>query len=174
MEVYAAAVAATHAPTKTSLNISPTKEEVKEENRLLRKRSSTYEQKIGSLELSNTLCKRKVMSLKSCVHSLSDSLKSEKRKSRAAVEQLLVVRLMQHNKLLETLEIKITNIKTKHGLSLCQLHQDNTKNERFNQNAIKRLTKQHSKQMTKLSSEYTDDLIRIENGHNKSMVSLFN
>ncbi len=116
----------------------------------------------------------KVMSLKSRVHSLSDSLKSEKRKSRAAVEQLLVLTLMQHNKLLETLESKITNIQTKHDLSLCQLQQDKTKSEQFNQNAIKRLTKQHSKQMTKLASKYTDDLICIKNGHTKSMVSLFN
>jgi hypothetical protein len=43
MEVNAAAVAATVAVAKTTLNISPTKEEVKEENCLLHKRSSTYE-----------------------------------------------------------------------------------------------------------------------------------
>ena len=174
MEVYAAAVAATVAIAKTTLNISPTKEEVKEENCLLRERSSTYKQKIGSLELSNRLCKRKVMSLKSCVHSLSDSLKSEKRKSRAAVKQLLIVTSMQHNKLLETLEVKINNIQTKHDLSLCQLQQDKTNNECFHQKAIKQLTKQHSKRMMKLASKYTDDLIRIKNGHNKLMVSLFN
>jgi hypothetical protein len=73
------------------------------------------------------------MSLKLHVHSLSDSLKSEKRKSRAAVEQLLIVMSMQHNKMLETLEVKINNIQTKHDLSLRQLQQDKTNNQQRGQ-----------------------------------------
>ena len=76
---------------------SPTKEEVKAENSLLKEDAVEYNRKICELELKNESAARNSKRMKLQVLSLSDSLKAEKKKSRAAIKQLLTLSATQHN-----------------------------------------------------------------------------
>jgi hypothetical protein len=179
---------------------SPTKEEVKAENLLLKEDAVEYNCKICELELKNKSAARNSKRMKLQVLSLSDSLKAKKKKSRAAI-QLLTLPVMQHNVLVTTFQDEISNLLTDHDCAIYQLqhhtdsqiHENQRSIERLtndnqkstehltkqhdrqindNQRSIECLTKQHSQQICKLESEYREHLTRIENHHNKLMVSL--
>jgi hypothetical protein len=127
---------------------------VKFENRILKEDAATNKHKILTLELANKSSTRKAKRLKSQVHSLSDSLKIEKKKSRVAINQLLTVTTMQHNELIAKFHIKIGNIQTEHDCALCKLQCGSRNKILNNQKSIERLLKQHNKQMTQLESDY--------------------
>jgi len=91
--IYAAANAATASTDNaaTATINSPSKEEVKAENKRLKEQKDTLERKVGT-------SKRKVECLQTQVKSLSDTLKAERIKSRVAIESycLLQQRNMIH------------------------------------------------------------------------------
>ncbi len=179
---------------------SPSKEEVKAENSLLKEDTVEYNHKICELELKNKSAARNSKRIKLQVLSISDSLKAEKKKSRAAIKQLLTLSAMQHNVLVTTFQDKISNFLTEHDHTIYQLqhhtdrqiHENQRSIERLtndnqksiehltkrrdrqindNQRLIECLTKQHFQQICKLESEYREHLTHMENHHNKSMVS---
>ncbi len=74
-QVYSAAISSTASIGNAAATInSPTKEEVKSENKKLKEQADMLEHKIGSLESSNIRSKRKVECLQTHLKSLSDSL----------------------------------------------------------------------------------------------------
>lgn len=150
---------------------SPTKEEVKAENSLLKEDAVEYNRKICELELKNESAARNSKRMKLQVLSLSDSLKAEKKKSRAAIKQLLTLSATQHNVLVTTFQDKISNLLTEHDQSIYQLQHHTDRQIHDNQRSIDRLKKQHFRQICKLESEYREHLTCMENHHNKSMVS---
>ncbi len=85
LQVYSAAVSSGVA-VETPTVSSPTKEEVKAENPLLKEDAAEYNRKICELELKNKSAARNSKRMKLQVLSLSDSLKAEKKKSRAAIK----------------------------------------------------------------------------------------
>jgi hypothetical protein len=199
LQVYSAAVSSGAAVETPTVN-SPTKEEVKAENSLLKQDAVEYNHKICELELKNKSGGRNSKRMELRVLSLSDSLKAEKKKSRGAIEQLLALSAMQHNELVTTFQDKISNLLTEHDHTIYQMqhhtdrktHENQMSIERLtndnqksiehltkqhnrqindNQRSIERLTKQHFRQICKLESEYREHLTRMENHHNKSMVS---
>jgi len=85
LQVYSAAVSSGVA-VETPTVSSPTKEEVKAENSLLKEDAVECNQKICELELKNKSAARNSKRMKLQVLSLSDSLKAEKKKSRAAIK----------------------------------------------------------------------------------------
>jgi hypothetical protein len=91
LQAFSAAVASSVTQVETPLVNSPTKEEVKFENWILKEDAATYKRKILALESANKSSTRNAKRLKSQVRSLSDSLKIEKNKSRVAIQQLLAV-----------------------------------------------------------------------------------
>ena len=165
--VYAAANAATASTaintTSATIN-SPSKEEVKAENKKLNSHTITLEREVGT-------AKRKVDCLQTQVKSLSGSLKTEKIKSWNAIEQLLKVTTIQQDKLLSTFHDKILSIEEGHAISLRKLTRDNNNMTNNNQKSINQLKKRHAKEIEMLSTEYLGDLTRMENDHNNTMVS---
>ena len=111
MQVYSAAVLSGAAVETPTVN-SPTKEEVKAENSLLKEDAVEYNRKICELELKNESAARNSKRMKLQVLSLSDSLKAEKKKSRAAIKQLLTLSATQHNVLVTKFQDKISNLLT--------------------------------------------------------------
>ena len=170
LEVFSAAVASTVPPVETPLINSPTKEEVKAENKMLKDNAAAYKHKILSLEPMNETKTRNTKRLHLRVCLLSDSHKMEKKKSRAAIEQLLTLTAMQYNELMSKFQEKIQDIHTEHNHPMCRLQGARRKDILNNQKSIKRLQKQHGARVTKLESEYRTDLTSMENRHNKSMV----
>ena len=158
------------AAASTIIN-SPSKEEVKAENKMLKEQADTLERKIGTLESSNITSKRKVECLQTNVKSLSGSLKTEKIKSRCAIEQLLMVTTTQHDMLLSTFHDKISHIEEEHAISLRKFSRYNKNMAHDNQKSINQLKKRHAKEIKTLSNEYIGDLTQMENKHNKMMVS---
>jgi hypothetical protein len=168
--IYAAANAASastdNATTATTTTInSPSKEEVKAENKKLMMHTITLEREVGT-------AKRKVDCLQTQVKSLSGSLKTEKIKSWNAIEQLLKVTTIQQDKLLSTFHDKIVSIEEGHAISLRKLTRDNNNMTDNNLKSINKLKKRHAKEIKMLSTEYLGDLTRMENDHNNTMVSL--
>ncbi len=104
-QVYSAAVALAVTPVETPLVNSPTKEEVKTENRISKEDTATYKRKILTLEVMNQLSTRNAKRLELQVHSLSDYLKIKKKKSRVAIEHLLTVTTMQHNEMITKFQV---------------------------------------------------------------------
>jgi hypothetical protein len=107
MQVISAAVALTVHPVETPCVNSPTKEEVKAENKMLNNDAATYKRKIQTLELMNKATKRMSTRLEVQVRSLLDSLKIKKKKSQVAIKQLLAVTMMQHNELVAKFQDEI-------------------------------------------------------------------
>jgi hypothetical protein len=190
LQVYsAAATASTALPlVETPLINSPTKEEVKAENKMLKDSAAAYKRKILSLESKNETTTRKAERLHVRVRSLSESLKMEKKKSRMAIEQLLILTTAQHNELMSKFQEKIQDVHAEHDRAMCSLQdarrRDVLNNQKsisrlqnqqsvdltHNQKSIERLQNQHSALLTKLKCDYQNDLTQMENRHNKSMV----
>jgi len=190
LQVYsAAATASTALPlVETPLINSPTKEEVKAENKMLKDSAAAYKHKILSLESKNETTTRKAERLHVGVRSLSESLKMEKKKSRMAIEQLLILTTAQHNELMSKFQEKIQDVHAEHDRAMCSLQdarrRDVLNNQKsisrlqnqqsvdltHNQKSIERLQNQHSALLTKLKCDYQNDLTQMENRHNKSMV----
>ena len=121
LQVFFAAVALSVTQVETPLVNSPTKEEVKFENSILKEDAATYKHKILTLELANKSSTRNAKKLKSQVRSLLDSLKIKKNKSRVAIHQLLTVTTMQHNEMIAKFQAKIGNIQTEHDCALFKI-----------------------------------------------------
>ena len=190
LQVYsAAATASTALPlVETPLINSPTKDEVKAENKMLKDSAAAYKRKILSLESKNENTTRKAERLHVRVRSLSESLKMEKKKSRMAIEQLLILTTAQHNELMSKFQEKIQDVHAEHDRAMCSLQdarrRDVLNNQKsisrlqnqqsvdltHNQKSIERLQNQHSALLTKLKCDYQNDLTQMENCHNKSMV----
>jgi hypothetical protein len=191
--VYSAAATVSTALTlvETPLINSPTKEEVKAENKMLKDSAAAYKRKILSLESKNETTTRKAERLHVRVCSLSESLKMEKKKSRIAIEQLLILTTSQHNELMSKFQEKIQDdVHVEHDRAMCSLQdarrRDVLNNQKsisclqnqqsvdltHNQKSIERLQNQHSALLTKLKCDYQNDLTQMENRHNKSMVCL--
>jgi hypothetical protein len=171
-QVYSAAVALAVTPVETLLVNSSMKEEVKTEKTILKEDAARYKHKTLTLEVTNQLSARNAKRLELQVHSLSDSLKIKKKKSRVALKQLLTVTTMQHNEMITKFQVKIGNIQTEHDRALYKLQRGSGNKILNNQKSIEHLLKQHSKQMTQLESDYQEGLTHMENQHNKSMLSL--
>jgi hypothetical protein len=124
---------------ETPLVISPTKEEVKAERDMLHSIATDLGRKF---ELS----KKKIVSLQSKSRTLADSLKTEKSKSKYAMEQLLIVTTTQTNELLASFQDQSAK--------------------------LQRNKKTHNKQMSQLESEYQVSVTDLENQHNKKITSL--
>ncbi len=95
------------------------------------------------------------------VPSLLDSIKIEKKKSRAAIKQLLTVTTMKHNELVAKFQDKIQDIHKEYDRAVCRLQGCRSKEIVDNQKSIERLQKEHSKVMTELESDYRLDLTCI-------------
>ena len=172
LQVYSAAISATASIGNAAATInSPTKKEIKAENKKLKERADMLEHKIGSLESSNIRSKRKVECIQTHLKSLSDSLKTEKIKSWNAIEKLLNVTTTQHDMLLSTFHDKIVHIEEEHAVSLRKITRDNNLMAHDNQKAINLLNKEHAKEINTLSTKYIGDLTHMENKHNQTMVS---
>jgi hypothetical protein len=170
-EVYSAAASSTALPlVETPLINSPTKEEVKAENKILKDSAAAYKRKILTLESINETTARKAERLHVRVCLLSESLKSEKKKSRVAIEQLLILTATQHRELMSKFQEKIQDVHTEHDRAMFMLHGARRRDLLNNQKSVERLQKEHSALVTKLESDYRKDLTKMENHHNKSMV----
>jgi len=170
-EVYSAAAASTALPLVETPPInSPTKEEVKAENKILKDSAAAYKRKILTLESINETTARKAERLHVRVCLLSESLKSEKKKSRVAIEQLLILTATQHRELMSKFQEKIQDVHTEHDRAMFMLHGARRRDLLNNQKSVERLQKEHSALVTKLESDYRKDLTKMENHHNKSMV----
>ena len=173
LQVFYAAVSLPVTRVETPLVNSPTKDEVKFENSILKEDAATYKRKILTFELANKSSTRNAKKLKSQVRSLSDSLKIEKNKSRVAIQQLLTVTTMQHNNMIAKFQAKIGDIQTEHDRALYKLRRCRGNKTLNNQKSIERVLKQHSTDITQLESDYREGLTHMENQHNKSMVSSY-
>jgi hypothetical protein len=171
LQVFSAAASLSVTRVETPLVNSPTKNEVKFENSILKEDATTYKRKILTLELANKSSTRNAKKLKSQVRSLSDSLNIEKNKSRVAIQQLLTVTTMQHNEMIAKFQAKIGDIQTEHDRALYKLRRCRGNEILNNQKSIERVLKQHSTDITQLESDYQEGLTHMENQHNKSMVS---
>ena len=98
------------------------------------------------LERKFELSKKKFESLQSKSRTLADSLKTEKSKSKYAMEQLLIVTTTQTNELLASFQDQSAK--------------------------LQRNKKTHNKQMSQLESEYQVSVTDLENQHNKKITSL--
>ncbi len=98
------------------------------------------------LECKFESSEKKIVSLQSKWWTLADSLKTEKSKSRYAMEQLLIITTTQTYKLLASFQDRFTK--------------------------LQRDKKTHNKQMSQLESEYQVSLTDLENQHNKKITSL--
>ena len=168
---HAAAAASTALPlVETPLINSPTKEEVKAKNKILKDSAAAYKCKILSLESKNETTKWKAERLHVRVRLLSESLKMEKKKSRMAIEQLLILTTSQHNELMSKFQEKIQDVHTEHDRAMFMLHGARRRDLLNNQKSVECLQKEHGALVTKLESDYRKDLTKMENNHNKSMV----
>jgi hypothetical protein len=138
LHVYAAAVSS-GAAAETPTVISTTKEEVKAENSLLKEDTVEYNRKICELELKNKSAARNSKRMKLQVLSLLDSLKAEKKKLRATIEQLLTLSVMQHNVLVTTFQDKISDLLTEHDHAIYQLQHHTERLTNDNQKSIEHL-----------------------------------
>ena len=170
-QVYSATRAAT-ASTASTANAtaaaivnSPSKEEVKAENKKLAMQTYTLERRVET-------AKRKVDCLQTQVKSLSNTLKEEKIKSRGVIENLLIVTAAEHDTLLKSFHDNIVHIENEHNSSLRKITRDSNNMANDNKKAIDKLMKKHAKEIETISNKYMVDLTQVENRHNKTMVSL--
>jgi len=98
----------------TPLVISPSKEKVKAERDM-------FKRKFFTLESANESSKQTIMSLRSKSLSLSLALKNEKIRSRTAMEQLLLVTTRQTEELIATFQDRFRKLKTEHKADLRKL-----------------------------------------------------
>ena len=141
LQVFSAAVSLPVTRVETPLVNSPTKDEVKFENSILKEDAATYKRKTLTLELANKSSTRNAKKLKSQVRSLSDSLKIEKIKSRVAIQQLLTATTMQHNDMIAKFQAKIGDIQTEHDRALYKLRRCRGNETLNNQKSIERVLK---------------------------------
>ncbi len=86
---------------------------------MLKDSAAAFKRKILSLESKNETTTRKAERLHVGVRSLSESLKMEKKKSRMAIEQLLILTTAQHNELMSKFQEKIQDVHAEHDRAMC-------------------------------------------------------
>jgi len=116
----------------TPLVISPSKEEVKSERDMFKRKFST-------LESANESSKQTITSLHSKSLSLSLALKNEKIRSRTAMAELLLVTTRQTEELSATFQDRFRRIKTEHREDLRKLMHGSDQDRFDNQKYFKRL-----------------------------------
>ena len=149
----------------TPLVISPSKEEVKAERDMFKRKFST-------LESANESSKQTITSLRSKSLSLSLALKNEKIRSRTAMEQLLLVTTRQTEELIATFQDRFRKLKTEHKADLHKLMHGSDQDRFDNQKYMERLRKMYKKKISELESEYRICFAEMEDKHQKKIVSI--
>jgi hypothetical protein len=173
LQVYSAAKASNEAITNNSeavmygtpLVISPTKEEVKAERDM-------FKRKCYTLESARESSKQTITSLCSKSLSLSLVLKNEKIKSQTAMEQLLVVTTRQTEELVATFHDRLRQLKADHKAELHKLMHGREQGQCNNQKYIKHLCKTYEKKMSELDADYRICFAEMEDDHRKKIVSI--
>ncbi len=127
----------------TPLVIGPSKEEVKAE-------WDMFKRKFSTLESANESSKQTSISLCSKSLSLSLALKNEKIWSRTAMEQLLLVTTRQTEELIATFQDRFRKLKTEHKADLHKLMHGSDQDRFDNQKYLKRLRKMYKKKISEL------------------------
>ena len=149
----------------TPLVISPSKEEVKAERDMFKRKFST-------LESANESSKQTITLLRSKSLSLSLALKNEKIRSRTAMEQLLLVTTRQSEELIATFQDRFRKLKTEHKADLHKLMCGSDQDRFGNQKYLERLRKTYKKKISELESDYRICFAEMENKHQKKIVSI--
>ena len=173
LQVYSAAKASNEIITDNSeaignitpLVISPSKEEVKAERDMFKRKFST-------LESANESSKQTITSLCSKSLSLSLALKNEKIRSRTAMEQLLLVTTRQSEELIATFQDRFRKLKTEHKADLHKLMHGSDQDRFDNQKYLKRLRQTYKKKISELELDYRICFAEMEDRHQIKIVSI--
>jgi hypothetical protein len=150
----------------TRLVISPSKDEVKAERDM-------FKRKLSTLESANESSKQTITSLHSNSLSLSLALKNEKIRSRTAMEELLLVTTRQTKELISTFQDRFRKLKTEHKADLRKLMRGSDQDRFDNQKYLERLRKTYEKKISELELDYRICFAEMEDKHQKKIVNIY-
>jgi len=149
----------------TLLVISPSKEEVKAERDMFKRKFST-------LESANESSKQTIASLRSKSLSLLLALKNEEIRSRTAMEELLLVTTRQTKELIAIFQDRFRRIKTEHKADLRKLMRGSDQDRFDNQMYLEQLRKMYKKKISELESDNRICFAEMEDKHQKKIISI--